>query len=41
MKIHDLKPAAGSNAKGVRVGRGIGGRRSYSSIFHVRKQVEQ
>ena len=27
MKIHDLKPAAGSNAKGVRVGRGIGGRR--------------
>ena len=27
MKLHDLKPAPGSNAKGVRVGRGTGGRR--------------
>jgi large subunit ribosomal protein L15 len=27
MKVHDLKPAPGSNAKGVRVGRGTGGRR--------------
>src|SRR5690348_10530911 len=27
MKVHDLKPATGSNAKGVRVGRGTGGRR--------------
>ena len=27
MKVHDLKPSPGSNAKGVRVGRGTGGRR--------------
>src|SRR5580765_1397485 len=27
MKVHDLKPAPGSNAKGIRVGRGTGGRR--------------
>jgi len=27
MKVHDLRPAAGSNAKGIRVGRGTGGRR--------------
>ena len=27
MKLHDLKPAPGSNSKGVRVGRGTGGRR--------------
>jgi large subunit ribosomal protein L15 len=27
MKIHDLKPAPGSNTKGVRVGRGTAGRR--------------
>jgi large subunit ribosomal protein L15 len=27
MKIHDLRPAPGSNAKGIRVGRGTGGRR--------------
>jgi large subunit ribosomal protein L15 len=27
MKLHDLKPAPGSNAKGIRVGRGTGGRR--------------
>ena len=27
MKVHDLKPAAGSNSKGIRVGRGTGGRR--------------
>ena len=27
MKIHDLKPAKGSNRPGIRVGRGIGGRR--------------
>lgn len=27
MKIHDLKPAKGSNRRGIRVGRGTGGRR--------------
>ncbi len=27
MKVHDLKPAAGSNTRGIRVGRGTGGRR--------------
>src|SRR5690348_14634188 len=27
MKVHDLKPAAGSNSKGIRVGRGTAGRR--------------
>ena len=27
MKVHDLQPAAGSNASGIRVGRGTGGRR--------------
>ena len=27
MKVHDLQPAPGSNAKAVRVGRGTGGRR--------------
>ena len=27
MKIHDLKPAKGSNRTGIRVGRGTGGRR--------------
>src|SRR4051794_30418427 len=27
MKVHDLKPAPGSNAKGIRVGRGTAGRR--------------
>ncbi len=27
MKIHDLKPAEGSNTRGIRVGRGTGGRR--------------
>jgi large subunit ribosomal protein L15 len=27
MKVHDLKPAPGSNSKGIRVGRGTGGRR--------------
>jgi len=27
MKVHDLKPSAGSNSRGVRVGRGTGGRR--------------
>ena len=27
MKVHDLKPAAGSNTSGIRVGRGTGGRR--------------
>ena len=27
MKVHDLKPAAGANTRGVRVGRGTGGRR--------------
>ena len=26
MKVHDLKPSPGSNAKGVRVGRGIAGK---------------
>ena len=27
MKVHDLKPAAGSNTRGIRVGRGTAGRR--------------
>jgi large subunit ribosomal protein L15 len=27
MKVHDLRPASGSNAKAIRVGRGTGGRR--------------
>ena len=27
MKVHDLKPATGSNTSGIRVGRGTGGRR--------------
>src|SRR4051812_21038173 len=27
MKVHDLKPAAGATSKGIRVGRGTGGRR--------------
>ena len=27
MKVHDLKPAPGSNSKGIRVGRGTAGRR--------------
>src|SRR3954467_9656920 len=27
MKVHDLKPAPGSNVKGIRVGRGTAGRR--------------
>jgi large subunit ribosomal protein L15 len=27
MKVHDLKPAAGANSRGIRVGRGTGGRR--------------
>ena len=27
MKVHDLKPATGSNTRGIRVGRGTGGRR--------------
>jgi large subunit ribosomal protein L15 len=27
MKVHDLQPAPGSNSKGIRVGRGTGGRR--------------
>jgi large subunit ribosomal protein L15 len=27
MKVHDLKPAKGSNRNGIRVGRGTGGRR--------------
>ena len=27
MKVHDLKPPAGSNANGIRVGRGTAGRR--------------
>jgi large subunit ribosomal protein L15 len=27
MKVHDLKPAVGANTRGIRVGRGTGGRR--------------
>jgi large subunit ribosomal protein L15 len=27
MKVHDLKPAVGANSRGIRVGRGTGGRR--------------